>query len=87
MRTADQHAHQDDRAVIDLAEALVLKQHVGEVFCGVVVESGDRGGEVQLREPAVRARIDGGGLSLGDEVDVRVESVDVVRRQVEFRPA
>jgi exoribonuclease R len=87
MRAADQRAHQVDRAVVDLTESLLLQHRVGEVFCGVVVEAGAHGGEVQLREPAVRARIDGAGLPLGEEANVRLAAVDVVRRQVEFRPA
>jgi hypothetical protein len=54
------------------------------VFRGVVTEAGDKGGAVQLREPAVRARLNGGNLPLGDEVDVRLESVDVASRRVTF---
>ena len=84
MAEADRRAHEVDRAVVDLAEALVLESRCGEVFCGVVVEAGDKGGEVQLREPAVRARLDGQNLPLGEEVDVRLESVDVPRRRVDF---
>ncbi|MEO8330365.1 MAG: RNB domain-containing ribonuclease, partial [Candidatus Nanopelagicales bacterium] len=74
MATADRRAHEVDRAVVDLAEALVLKDRCGEVFRGVVVERGPKG-EVQLRDPAVRARLNGDHLPLGDEVDVRLESV------------
>jgi VacB/RNase II family 3'-5' exoribonuclease len=84
MAEADRRAHEVDRAVIDLAEALMLQDRVGEVFCGVVVEAGDKGGSVQLSEPAVRARLTGAGLPLGEQVDVRVTGVDVVRRRVEF---
>jgi VacB/RNase II family 3'-5' exoribonuclease len=84
MAEADRRAHEVDRAVIDLAEALVLQHHVGEVFCGVVVDAGDKGGAVQLAEPAVRARLTGAGLPLGEQVDVRVTGVDVVRRRVDF---
>jgi exoribonuclease R len=84
MAQADRRAHEVDRAVIDLAEALVLKARCGEVFRGVVVDAGDKGGSVQLREPAVRARLSGAGLPLGDEVDVRLESVDVATRRVTF---
>jgi hypothetical protein len=32
----------------------------------------------------VRARLNGGNLPLGDEVDVRLESVDVASRRVTF---
>jgi exoribonuclease R len=84
MAEADRRAHEVDHAVIDLAEALVLQHRVGEVFCGVVVEAGDKGGAVQLPEPAVRARLTGAGLPLGEQVNVRVTGVDVVRRRVEF---
>jgi len=84
MAEADRRAHEVDRAVIDLAESLVLQHHVGDVFTGVVVEAGNHGGEVQLREPAVRARLDGTDLPLGEQVGVRLTDVDVMRRKVRF---
>jgi exoribonuclease R len=84
MAAADRRAHEVDRAVVDLAEALLLQAHVGEAFRGVVVEAGPKGGEVQLREPAVRARLDGADLPLGDDVDVRLVVADVERRRVAF---
>ena len=87
MAEADRHAHEVDRAVVDLAEALLLKDRCGEVFRGVVVEAGPKGGEVQLRDPAVRARLDGGQLPLGVETDVRLVAVDVARRRVTFEQA
>ena len=84
---ADRHAHEVDRAVVDLAEALLLKDRCGEVFRGVVVETGAKGGEVQLRDPAVRARLDGPQLPLGEEIDVRLVAVDVTKRRVTFERA
>jgi len=86
MANADRRAHEVDRAVVDLAEALVLQRRCGEVFRGVVVEAGPKGGEVQLRDPAVRARLDGQELPLGEEIDVRLEAVDVLKRRVTFVP-
>jgi exoribonuclease R len=87
MATADRRAHEVDRAVVDLAEALLLEGRRGETFRAVVTEvDGDRG-MVQLREPAVRARVDGSGLPLGEEVDVRLAEVDVAARRVAFTPA
>ena len=83
MAAADRRAHEVDRAVVDLAEALMLENRCGETFRGVVVEPGPKG-EVQLRDPAVRARLDGVDLPLGQEVDVRLESVDVTARRVTF---
>jgi exoribonuclease R len=87
MADADRRAHAVDRAVVDLAEALLLDGRIGETFCGTVVESGHDGeshGEVQLRDPAVRARLDGVDLPLGKEVDVRLSEVDVTARRVRF---
>ena len=87
MANADRRAHEVDRAVVDLAEALVLESRCGEVFSGVVVEAGPKGGEVQLRDPAVRARLDGQQLPLGEEINVRLEAVDVTKRRVTFERA
>ncbi|HEX5396302.1 MAG TPA: RNB domain-containing ribonuclease [Candidatus Limnocylindria bacterium] len=83
MAEADRHAHAVDRAVVDLAEALVLAGKQGEVLAGVVVEPGPKG-EVQLRDPAVRARLTGDHLPLGKEVGVRIAQLDVAKRLVTF---
>jgi exoribonuclease R len=71
-----------ERAVVDLAEAVVLAQRRDEVFDAVVVEARPSGGTVQLREPAVRDRCEGEGLELGSEVRVRVALADPGRREV-----
>jgi exoribonuclease R len=84
MASADGRAPELARAVVDVVEALVLQHRVGEVFCGVVVEAGEHGGQVQLRDPAVRARLDGADLPLGEEIDVRLVTADVEKRRVEF---
>jgi exoribonuclease R len=76
-----------ERAVVDLAEAVVLADRVGDSFDAVVVEAAARGGTVQLRDPAVRDRCEGEGLQLGQEVRVRLVSADPVRREVVFAPA
>lgn len=87
MATADQHAHQVDRAVVDLAETLLLHDRIGETFRGVIVEAAEDHGEVQLADPAVRARVDGANLPLGEETDVRLVTADVSTRQLGFRLA
>jgi exoribonuclease R len=84
MAAADQHAHQVDHAVVNLAETVLLQDRVGEVFQGVVVEVEDDHGEIQLRDPAVRARIDGSDLPLGEQVSVRLASADVAKRALIF---
>lgn len=87
MAAADQRAHALERAVVDLAEAVVLGGRVGEVFDAVVVESGEHKGVVQLRDPAVRAPCEAPDLPLGHVVAVRLAEVDVGLRRVVFRPA
>lgn len=85
MAEADRCAHAVDRAVVDLAEALLLQDRVGERFRGVVVEvDRDGRGQVQIADPAVRARLDGNNLPLGEEVDVVLTSADVETRRVVF---
>lgn len=85
MTNADRRAHAVDRAVVDLAEALLLQDRVGETFRGVVVDvERDGRGEVQLADPAVRARLKGDNLPLGQEVNVVLAVADVATRHVEF---
>ena len=85
MGEADRRAHAVDRAIVDLAEALLLHDRVGEHFRGVVVEAERDGrGEVQLADPAVRARLTGDVLPLGQEVDVVLAVADMAKRHVEF---
>lgn len=87
MAAADHRAKELDRAVVDLAEAWVLRNRVGERFDAVVVDSNERGGTVQLTQPAVRARLDGVNPPLGQQVGVVLEAADVGRREVRFRLA
>ncbi len=84
MAGADRRAHALDRAVVDLMEATVLAGSIGTEYDAVVVETGRDGGEVQLRDPAVRARCSGRALPLGQSVRVRLAEVDAVRRRVSF---
>jgi exoribonuclease R len=86
MAGATRRAQELERAVVDLAEAVVLAPRLHETFDAVVVESGDTRGVVQLREPAVRARCQGAGLPLGHELRVRLAEVDLAARRVVFVP-
>ena len=43
--------------------------------------------EVQLADPAVRARCDRNGLEPGDELTARLVEADPARRAVRFAPA
>jgi exoribonuclease R len=73
-----------ERGVIDLVEAVVLAGREGERFDAVVVDDG----LVQLRDPAVRARVEGGALPApGSEVAVRLDRADPAARTVAFSVA
>ena len=85
MAGTTRRANAFERAVVDAAEAIVLAPRIGEQFDAVVVDSGPKGGLVQLRDPAVRAKCEGGDLPLGDEVRVVLAVADPVARSVVFR--
>ena len=81
MLAADRRARAVERGVIDLVEAHLLRGREGERFDAVVVD--DR--VVQLREPAVRAKLGGEGAPVpGTEVTVRLTCADPDAREVTF---
>jgi exoribonuclease R len=88
LQSSGQRAHAYERAVLDLVEAGVLHERVGEEFGGVIVdvdEKDDRRGVVVLHDPDVEARIVGStSLPLGTDVRVRLAVADVASRKVEF---
>ncbi len=74
--------------MLNLVEAGVLHQHLGERFRAVVVQvdaDDDRTGDVFLRDPAVAGRVTSAQpLPLGSEVLVELVEADPVRRTVRF---
>ncbi|MEW2423147.1 RNB domain-containing ribonuclease [Streptomyces nigra] len=80
-----------ERECVDLVEAAVLKDRVGEEFEACVVDVDEHRpttGVVQLHTPAVIGRIDGPTpLTLGDPLRVRVTEADPERAKVRFEPA
>jgi len=89
MASGDKRAAEFERGCLDLVEAALLTGRVGEVFEGAVVDvRADRdAGVVQLRDPAVRGRIEGVQLPLGEHVRVRLTHASVPDRQVRFELA
>jgi len=70
-----------ERTCLDIVEAALLADRVGEVFDGTVVDVREREptvGTVQLESPAVVARIEGtgAGLPLGERLRVRLTRAD-----------
>ncbi|PXA86471.1 RNB domain-containing ribonuclease [Nostoc sp. 3335mG] len=87
MAKADARSGQIERAVIDLAEAVLLAGREGEVFAATVTDADDRGARVQLRDVPVVARIGGDGRAPGDVLEVRLSSVDTEHRLIKLAPA
>jgi exoribonuclease R len=95
METGDRRAREVERACVDLIEAELLRGREGELFDAVVVDVDERRplvGTVQLRRPAVRARIaddraDAPPLPLGTRIRVRLTAADPIARTVRFAPA
>jgi exoribonuclease R len=89
MAAADQRASRYERAVIDLAETLVLAPHVGETFEGSIVEvdgENRHDGTVMLHALAIEAPVSAGhDLPLGDTVRVRLDGADPAYRRVSFQ--
>jgi exoribonuclease R len=79
MTAADRRASGLERAAIDLVEAALLADRVGESFEAVVVDEGS----VQVADPAVRARCDG-DPPVGERVQVRLTRADLAARTVRF---
>ncbi|MGI9598569.1 MAG: RNB domain-containing ribonuclease [Acidimicrobiales bacterium] len=76
-----------ERAMLDMTEALVLEHSVGEIFDGFVV-SLDRKRDravVQIADPAIVSNISTEGRTLAENVKLRLDSVDITERRVDFR--
>ena len=84
MAAARQREGAANRAVVDLAEAVVLGGRIGHHLDAVVVGTDpERGSDLQLLDPPVRTRMST-PLELGAEVRVRVVAADPVARRVEL---
>ncbi len=89
MQRSGQRAKTYERAVLDLVEAGVLADRIGEEFAAVVVSVDEKDptqGTAMLKEPGVEAAVSGSAaLPLGTDVTVRLVTADVADRKVEFR--
>ncbi|MES2288498.1 MAG: RNB domain-containing ribonuclease [Pseudomonadota bacterium] len=77
---------QISRAVVDLAEAVMLHGSEGQVFPAVVTDIDERGVRIQLQDMPVVARLKG-TLDPGARIRVKLVAADVDRRTVEFELA
>ncbi|MGW4028312.1 RNB domain-containing ribonuclease [Streptomyces sp. NPDC004838] len=80
-----------ERECVDIVEAALLRQRIGEVFDGFVVEVREDEpavGTVQLEDPAMAAKVRGDGtLPLGERLRVRLVRADPGTEKVLFAPA
>ena len=88
MEESGRKAGQYESAVVNLVEAGVLADRVGETFTAVVVERDDKDpteGTITVEDPAIEAKVTGSReLPLGEEVQVRLVRADVASRSVGF---
>jgi exoribonuclease R len=84
MAHASMQSSRVDRAVIDLAEAVMLQGREGQTFQAVVVEDDDEISRIQLTEIAVVAKVKAKNLHPGDECRVKLVSADTQARTVTF---
>jgi exoribonuclease R len=92
LASSGQRSRAYERAVLDLVEAGVLQNRVGETFPATVVDVDDKDdhrGVVVLHAPDVEARVVSTGppLPLGTDVEARLTVADVATRKVEFELA
>ena len=84
MGRADAVSGQIDRAVVDLAEAVMLMGREGEAFAATVTDVDVRGARMQLADLPVVTRIDAPGAAPGTPLRVRLVDADPANRAVRF---
>jgi VacB/RNase II family 3'-5' exoribonuclease len=91
MAGSGRRANQYENAIVDLCEAELLHDRVGERFDAVVVdldEKDKRRGDITIQDPAIEATVTGSrDLPLGEEVSVELVEADPRTRKVGFRLA
>ena len=84
MDRADSTGSRIERAVLDLAEAVIMRGHEGDSFDAVVVDDDDDGTRIQLLGIAVVAKVRANSVSPGDQLRVKLVATDVEKRTVQF---
>ncbi|RYG30167.1 MAG: hypothetical protein EON93_15345 [Burkholderiales bacterium] len=84
MDTADAREGAVERAVLDLAEAVMLQGREGEIFPATVTERDDRGARIQLNDLPILARVDAHRTATGNAIQVRLTEADTKRRTLRF---
>ena len=85
MARADARAAQIERAVVDLAEAVMLKGREGEAFEAVVTDEDERGVRIQLCGLPIVARVVAHKVEPGDRLRVTLAAADPDGRTLAFK--
>lgn len=75
-----------ERAQVDFMEAMLLQPMIGRSFEAFVVDLDKRKERavIQIREPAIVARISSPGLDLADALSIKLVEADPTRRSISF---
>lgn len=84
MARADALGGNIQRAVIDLAEAIVLKDRIGETFAAVVTDVDQRGPRIHLCGLPVVSRLKDADVEAGASIKVRLDEADPETRKIAF---
>ena len=84
MDSADAREGAIERAVLELAEAVLMAGREGEGFSAVVTERDERGARIQLCDLPILARVDTKAVAAGDMIQVRLARADTTRREIAF---
>ncbi|MCW3845955.1 RNB domain-containing ribonuclease [Sphingomonas sp. LB-2] len=84
MARADALAGRIERAVLDLAEAVLLSGREGETFHAVATEVVEKWAKVQLCDLPVRARVAAGNVEPGEGLLLRLTDADPAKRAITF---
>jgi exoribonuclease R len=84
MTAADHRANVATRGAVDLAEAVLLQDRVGETFEAAVLDIDNHKAVVAIDDPAVQARCAGADFVVGTRVMVRLTVADPTTRRVLF---
>ena len=84
MARADALGGNIQRAVIDLAEAVALKDRIGETFAAVVTDVDQRGPRIQLCGLPVVSRLKDDEVAAGQAIKVRLDLADPATRRIAF---
>lgn len=85
MARADALSGRIERAVVDLAETVMLQGREGETFAAVVTDTDERGARIQLCELPVVARVAANHVEPGETIRVQVTAADPVHPPARFQ--